>query len=133
MSRTVARRSGRLGDLILAAAVVTVVVVSIGVLAEPLANRRDADARVALLEEQRAALAAENARLEQRVEDLEDPGTIELLAREQQGLVRPGDVPYVLIPPESDRPLIAEPPLPVAEAPAGLLDRILAALRRWAG
>lgn len=130
MSRPTARRRVRVGDLVLGVAVVLVVLFGAGVLAEPLANRRDADARVALLEEQRAALAAENARLEQRVEDLEDPLTIELLAREQQGLVRRGEVPYVLVPPETDRPLIAEPPLPVAEEPAGPLDRLLAAIRR---
>ncbi len=132
MSRRAVRRPGRLGDLVLGVAVVAAAVFGAGTLAEPLGNRRDAQARVALLEEQRAALAAENARLAQRVEDLEDPLTIELLAREQQGLVRPGDVPYVLIPPESDRPLIAEPALPVAEAPPGRLDRVLALLRRWA-
>ena len=130
MSRPTARRRGRFGDLVLGVAVVLVVLFGAGVLAEPLANRRDADARVALLEEQRAALAAENARLEQRVEDLEDPLTIELLAREQQGLVRQGEVPYVLVPPETDRPLIAEPPLPVAEEPPGPLDRLLAVIRR---
>ena len=130
MSRPTARRRGRVGDLVLGVAVILVVLFGAGVLAEPLANRRDADARVALLEEQRAALAAENARLEQRVEDLEDPLTIELLAREEQGLVRPGEVPYVLVPPETDRPLIAEPPLPVAEEPPGPLDRLLAAIRR---
>ena len=56
-----------------------------------------------------------------------------MLAREQQGLVRPGDVPYILIPPETERPLIAEPPLAVTEAPDGVLDRLLALLRRWAG
>lgn len=133
MTRTAARRRGRLGDVVLGLAVVAALAFGAGTLAEPLANRREAQARVELLEEQRAALAAENGRLGQRVEDLEDPLTIELLAREQQGLVRPGEVPYVLLPPESDRPLIAEPPLEVADAPRGLLDRILAVLRRWAG
>ncbi len=133
MSREAARRPGRLADLALGAALVVALLFGATTIAEPLANRREADARVALLEEQRAALAAENARLEQRAEDLEDPLTIELLAREQQGLVRPGEVPYVLIPPESDRPLIVEPPLPVTEAPDGLLDRLLALVRRWTG
>ena len=133
MSRAATRRRGRLADLVLGAALVVAVLFGAATIADPLANRRAADARVALLEEQRAALAAENARLEQRAEDLEDPLTIELLAREQQGLVRPGEVPYILVPPETDRPLIAEPPLAVAEAPEGLVDRLLALLRRWAG
>ena len=133
MSRATSRRPGRLADLALGIALVVALLFGATTIAEPFANRREADARVALLEEQRAALAAENARLEQRAEDLEDPLTIELLAREQQGLVRPGDVPYILIPPEAERPLIAEPPLAVTEAPDGVLDRLLALLRRWAG
>lgn len=133
MSRATSRRPGRLADLALGVALLVALLFGATTIAEPFANRRDADARVALLEEQRAALAAENARLEQRAADLEDPLTIELLAREQQGLVRQGDVPYILIPPETERPLIAEPSLTVTEAPDGPLDRLLALLRRWAG
>ncbi|MEY3073030.1 MAG: hypothetical protein RLZZ353_1226 [Actinomycetota bacterium] len=133
MSRATSRRPGRLADLALGVALLVALLFGATTIAEPFANRRDADARVALLEEQRAALAAENARLEQRAADLEDPLTIELLAREQQGLVRQGDVPYILIPPETERPLIAEPSLAVTEAPDGPLDRLLALLRRWAG
>jgi len=47
-------------------------------------------------------LADEVARLEQRVDDLHDPEHLELVAREQQGFARPGEVVYRIIPPETD-------------------------------
>ncbi len=53
-----------------------------------------------VLEEENAALAA-------RVRDLHDPDTIEAEAREQQGMVRPGQVPYVIVPPTADSERIA--------------------------
>jgi len=132
-SRHGARRGARLVDLLLGATLVVMLVLGLAILAEPLGNHRDAAARRELLEVQVAALAAENARLERRVQDLEDPLTIELLARQQQGLVRPGDVPYVLLPPETDRPRIIEPALAVPEVPEGRFDRFLTLLRRWLG
>lgn len=98
------------------------------VLAPPLEGFLAARQRVALLEQQAAALTGENARLERRIDDLDDPLTIELLARRQQGLVRPGEVPYVLLPPEVDAPRIVDAPEPVP-AEATLIDRVLAWLR----
>lgn len=52
-------------------------------------------------------LEDENARLEQRVEELNDPATIEAEAREQQGMARPGEVPYEVVPPPVDDEQIA--------------------------
>ena len=54
-----------------------------------------------------AVLEDENERLAARVEDLNDPDTIEAEAREQQGMVRPGEVPYVIVPPDVDAERIA--------------------------
>ncbi len=58
------------------------------------------------LVEQREAVVAllekENAALAERVADLNDPATIEQEAREQQGMIRPGEVPYVIVPPDVD-------------------------------
>ena len=88
--------------------------------------------RVAVLEQQALALETENLRLERRVEDLDDPVTIELLAREQQGLVREGEVPYVLTPPEVDAPRILDAPEP-QRVEEDLLDRILAWIRTFTG
>lgn len=84
-------------------------------LSGPLQNFLDGRARVDNLTTQADALADENARLEQRAEDLEDPDTIEMLAREQQGLVRPGEEAYVIVPPAPDRPLIDAEPQESAE------------------
>ncbi len=58
--------------------------------------------RLELLERKRAALTAEVERLEQRAADLEDPVYIEQLAREQLGLVRPGEIPYLVVAPEPE-------------------------------
>lgn len=51
-----------------------------------------------------AVLEEENARLAARVRDLNDPDTIEAEAREEQGMYRPGEVPYVIVPPPVDQP-----------------------------
>ena len=45
------------------------------------------------------ALNKVNAKLQRRIERLHDPDFVEQLAREQTGLVRPGEVPYLVMPP----------------------------------
>lgn len=40
-----------------------------------------------------------NRRLERRIERLKDPDYVDQLARAQSGLVRPGEIPYVVMPP----------------------------------
>jgi hypothetical protein len=42
------------------------------------------------------------ADLERRRQQLRDPEEIELLAREQLGMVRPGEIPYVVTSPQGD-------------------------------
>ncbi|MBW3561164.1 MAG: septum formation initiator family protein [Actinobacteria bacterium] len=88
---------------------VVLVVLAIGALMmwAPLHHYLDGRDRVELLETKKAALAAEIQRLESRRDDLNDPDQIELLAREQLGLVRPGEIPYVVVTPEPDRPQLA--------------------------
>jgi cell division protein FtsB len=54
-----------------------------------------------------AALEAENELLGDRVQDLNNPATIEAEAREEQGMVRPGEVPYVIVPPAVEDEQIA--------------------------
>lgn len=66
----------------------------------------DGRARVELLERQQRALDGENARLETHRRDLEDPARIELLAREELGLIKPGERPYVVVTPEPERPVV---------------------------
>ncbi len=127
-TRRAARRRAP-ADLLLGVLLLATLALGVLVLAPPFEDYRAARQRVALLEQQAAALEFENERLASRVEDLDDPVTLELLARQQQGLVRPGDVPYVLTPPEVDAPRIVDvQPVPqVAED--DVLDRILAWIR----
>ena len=59
-----------------------------------LQQRRDTKAATAELRE----LRERNEQLEERARRLRDPREIEQLAREQYGLVRPGEEPYVVLP-----------------------------------
>jgi cell division protein FtsB len=52
----------------------------------------------AAAEDELATLRRENRALEERMRRLGDPEEIERLAREEYGLVRPGEEPYVVIP-----------------------------------
>gem|GEM_PF-1633235 len=97
------------GDRPLIVALLGVLALAVVILSSPLESFLDGRERVDHLEVKAAALDAENARLEQRVIDLETDTTIELLAREQLGLVHPGEVLYTLTPPEVERPLISPP------------------------
>ena len=90
-------------------ALVGMLALAVVILSSPLQSYLDGRERVEGLQVKAAALDGENARLERRVEDLGSDRTIELLAREHLGLVRPGEVLYTLSPPEVDRPLIAAP------------------------
>jgi len=117
-------------DMTLGALLIGAAVLAIWVVAAPFETYVSSRERVTVLEQQAAALEAENARLQQRIVDLDDPLTVELLAREQQGLVRQGEVPYVLTPPEPDRPRIVEATPAPTEVDQDVLVRILEVLRR---
>lgn len=97
------------GDRPLILALLGAVVLSVLMLSGPAQRYLDTRERVDGLAGKADALESANADLEQRQRDLEDPNTIELRAREQQGFIRPGEVPYTLIPPEVDRPRITAP------------------------
>ena len=104
-------RAGRAvrGDRPLMVALLGVLALAVVIVSSPMQSYLDGRDRVDHLEVKAAALDAENARLERRVDDLGRDTTIELLAREHLGLVRPGEVLYTLTPPEVDRPLITPP------------------------
>ncbi|MEA2478067.1 MAG: Septum formation initiator [Actinomycetota bacterium] len=55
--------------------------------------------RVAGVAQELAVLQKSNGRLEHRIAKLKDPDYIDQLARRQIGLVKPGEVPYVVMPP----------------------------------
>jgi cell division protein FtsL len=54
--------------------------------------------RLAELERQTQQLEQQNARLQRRVEQLHDPAYLEQIARECLGMVRPGEIPFVVVP-----------------------------------
>jgi cell division protein FtsB len=121
------------GNRPLVAVLLGAVILSVVMLSGPAQRLLDSRARVEGLEVKAEALERENAALARRKADLEDPLNVELLAREQQGFIRPGEVPYTLVPPEVDRPRItsprdaAEPPVPAWYA------RVWETVRGWVG
>lgn len=82
----------------------------------PLHHYLDGRERLELLDRKRAVLTAEVERLERRAADLEDPVYIEQLAREQLGLVRPGEIPYLVVTRDPEQGEVApaelNPPVP---------------------
>lgn len=72
---------------------------------------------------QRNALAAENLRLEQQVAALQTPAEVERLAREQFGLVLPGEIAFVAVPVEDTAADLAVP-FPVFEERVSWWDRL---------
>lgn len=94
------------GDRPMVVALLVVIALGATMLAGPTQRYLDSSSRVDVLQAKAEALEHENAQLRQRKEDLTDDEYVELLAREQQGLIRPGEVPYTLVPPEVERPVI---------------------------
>jgi cell division protein FtsB len=87
--------------------------------------------RIAGMAQELGRVERSNRRLEARVRRLRDPDFIEQRAREQVGLVRPGEVTYVVMPPSRERAgrrrvPRAEEPVPVREPGflEGLVDFI---------
>ncbi|MDP2623484.1 MAG: septum formation initiator family protein [Actinomycetota bacterium] len=72
---------------------------------------------VELAEAQLDALIEENRRLEQQIGALESPQEVERLAREQFGLVMPGDVAYVAVVPPGSEPADLEPDVALEKSP----------------
>jgi cell division protein FtsB len=57
-------------------------------------------------------LSAENARLTQEQQRLQTDAEIERIAREQYGLVKPGEQAYAILPPKAATPTIPPPSPP---------------------
>ena len=104
------------GDRPLVAGLVAVLAFGVMTTITPLQRLLDTRERTAQLRQQVDTLHHENAKLDQRVADLNDPSYLELLAREELGLVKPGEIPFVVVAPEPERPQIApaeqQPPPP---------------------
>ena len=128
-------RAGRAvrGDRPLALMLFGALTLGVVLLSGPAQSYLEARGRVESLQVKAAALDAENERLQQRVEDLEDPLTVELLAREEQGFIRPGEVPYTLVPPEVARPRITPPRSQAPPGEAPWYERAWARVNGWFG
>lgn len=125
-------RAGRAavsGDKPLIVGLLIVIGLVVVLLSGPAQSYLDHRGRVEVLEMQAEVLEDENARLAARAESLQDEGTIERLAREQQGFIRPGEVPYALVPPEVDRPQITVPWEDVDPPPAPWYERAWASVQ----
>lgn len=91
------RRGFGLGRFVILAVVVLVIVGASGIFPfrQIIAQNRSVD----LAQEKLEALVAENLQLEQQLAALQSPGEVERLAREQFGLVMPGEIAYVAVVP----------------------------------
>lgn len=94
------------GDRPFAVGLVALLALGVVMISGPLQTYLDGRDRVDLLDRQLGALTAANAELDERRSELDDPDQIELLARERQGMIYPGEVPYAVVPPEIERPRI---------------------------
>lgn len=81
-------------------------------------NQREA---VAGAEDRLEALIETNAQLEEEIEALETPVEIERRAREDFGLVRPGEIAYLVVPTEVEEEEVVQ----VAERPQTWFDSIV--------
>ena len=109
-------RSGwRWSGLLAVAALIGLVVAAAGIFPfrQILAQERAVDLAATQLE----AIQAENARLEAEIVALQTPQEIERIAREQLGLVRPGEVGYVVVAPPGATTTTV-PPEPTLDRPS---------------
>lgn len=107
------------------------IVLGVVMLSGPFERYADSRTRVEAARSTADALDEEIARLEDRVEQLQDPTNLELLAREEQGMIRPGEVAYTLVPPVVDRPVISAPRSSEAETTPPWYARAWDTVRGW--
>ncbi len=101
------KRRRTMSGLLALAALVAVVVTAAGIFPfrQIIADRRT----VALAQEKLLALREENSQLEAEVAGLGSDAEVERLAREQFGLVLPGETAYVVVAPEGEEAAEPEP------------------------
>jgi cell division protein FtsB len=95
---------------------------------EPTRQLMEQRERIAGMAQELGKVERSNRKLEARIRRLRDPDFIEQRAREQVGLVRPGEVTYVVMPPSRSRSgrsrrARVEEPVPVWEP--GFLDGLV--------
>jgi cell division protein FtsB len=80
-----------------AALLVVVMLLMLAAIA-PVRNLMDARGQMRDLQHQTAVLQRQNAALQARVDQLNDPAYLEQLARRCLGMVRPGEIAFVVVP-----------------------------------
>jgi cell division protein FtsB len=75
----------------------------------------------------------DNADLGARIERFKDPDYIEQKAREQAGLVRPGEIPYVVMPPSKEARAAKSKPAKEAAVPVPEDKNIVQRFLEFAG
>ncbi len=89
-------------DRLYVVALVAVVLVLAVMMLGPLRSLVEAESHVADLEQSRRRLQAQVAHLEERRDALHDLRELELIAREDLGMVMPGEVAFVVVSPHSE-------------------------------
>lgn len=134
--RPPARRGRRLrrataGDRIYGFLIIGVVALVAAMAIGPLQSYTAAADRVEGLEETRDVLQGEVEQLEERRERLQDPEEVELLARSHMGLVKPDEIPFVVVTPEPELDRLHPDANPDAVAASGDAGPWYRQLGRW--
>jgi cell division protein FtsB len=90
--------------LLIAVVIVGVIFVAVYPAQTYLRQQDDLEAKRVSLEQ----LRIHNDELEDRAESLQDPAALELMAREQYGLVNPGEEAYGIVPAEEERVVLPD-------------------------
>lgn len=95
----------------------------------PYADYTAAQERVTALEDRQVALGEAVETLETEAERLQDPASLEEQARSQLGMVRPGEIPYIVVNPPTEAPVAVnanpEPEGDVEVDGPSVLDRVI--------
>ena len=122
-------KGGRLSIAPQIAVVVLVVGLASAMAIEPTRQLLEQRTRISDMSTELKMIERSNARLKNRVERLQDPDYLEQQAREQSGLVRPGETSVIVMPPadsgESPDKKNPAPPSAPRDEDSGLLDSML--------
>jgi cell division protein FtsB len=120
------RRPTFVGPGVVVFALVAALLASMAI--EPTIELMQQNDRIARMKAELREIETTNERLERRIERLDDPDFLEQKAREQFGLVRPGETAYLVVPPgrepARERRKEREPEPPPPPEP-GFVERLL--------
>lgn len=123
-----ARHHATNGDRPYVAALLVALIMAALIISAPLRTWLEQRAIVESYSVSLAAVESENRRMTTRIAQLNDSAYLELEAREEQAMARPGEVLYVIVPPTPDVERIA-PDLSVRAGVQSWFARLWAAIR----